>query len=216
LVVGKNSGAGRKYSFNTTKERNSMTKLLNSALPLVLLAGCATLDPYPRLESAIQQHRLDDAQALLKAHPRQISASDALIAAVTVGDVGAVDLFLSRGARLNVRNQEGDTPLTIAAEHSNAIMVEHLVNRGADPAYRDARAKSALDYARTWNHRDFFNERNKKLIAAYLIARESGVAITMTELIKREDAKSRSVWADGEPRGSAPVADISYPLIMRF
>jgi ankyrin repeat protein len=193
-----------------------MKRFLLCSLPLVLAAGCATLDPYPRLQSAIQQRRLDDAQALLKAHPRQISVSDALIAAVTVGDVRAVDLFLARGARLNVRNQESETPLTIAAKQSDAIMVEHLVNRGADASYRDGHAKTALDYAKAWNHRDFFNERNKKLIAQYLLARENRAPVTMAELVKREDAKSRSVWAADDARGGPPIADISYPLIMRF
>jgi ankyrin repeat protein len=126
-------------------------------------------------------------------------------------------LFLSRGARLNVRNTEGETPLTVVARQANAVMVEHLVERGAEPAFRDANGKTALDHAKTWSHREYFNERNKKLIAQYLAAHESGFPTAMAEIAKREADKRRSVWAQEEAtRERAPVADISYPLIMRF
>jgi ankyrin repeat protein len=92
-----------------------MTKLLGLTAFLSLLAGCATFDPYPRLQTAIRAHHIAEAESLLKAHPKQISESDVLIVAAEAGNSQAATRFLAQGASLNVRNAEGETALTLAA-----------------------------------------------------------------------------------------------------
>ena len=47
------------------------------------------------------------------------------------------------------RDQEGRTALFAAAEQGQDRVVKHLLERGADPAIRDAAGKTALDIART-------------------------------------------------------------------
>jgi ankyrin repeat protein len=77
-----------------------------------------------------------------------------------------VDLLLDAGADINAqvigsrthsgtimayvagRDQEGKTALMSAAEGGNAAVVEHLLERGADPMIKDAEGKTALDFAR--------------------------------------------------------------------
>jgi ankyrin repeat protein len=88
------------------------------------------------------------------------------------GDIQAraiktIDLLLDAGANINTqvtgshthtavimayvagRDQEGRTALFAAAEGGRDRVVRHLLERGADPAIRDEKGKTALDYART-------------------------------------------------------------------
>lgn len=87
------------------------------------------------------------------------------------GDIQAhaikvIDLLLEGGAKINARvrnirsrtarltayvynrENEGKTALFAAAEFGWDKVVKHLLDRGADPAVRDAAGKTALDYAR--------------------------------------------------------------------
>ena len=77
-----------------------------------------------------------------------------------------IDLFLDAGANINARvtdshthtakmtayiqgrDHEGQTALFAAAESGWDQVTKHLVDRGADPALRDASGKTPLDYAR--------------------------------------------------------------------
>ena len=78
-----------------------------------------------------------------------------------------IDLLLDAGANINARvtdshtrtaklnayvqgrDHEGQTALFAAAESGWDKVVKHLLDRGADPAARDAAGKTALDYARS-------------------------------------------------------------------
>ncbi len=78
-----------------------------------------------------------------------------------------MDLLLDAGANINARvtdsrtrtakltayiqgrDHEGQTALFAAAESGWDKVVKHLLDRGADPAVRDAAGKTALDYARS-------------------------------------------------------------------
>jgi ankyrin repeat protein len=80
--------------------------------------------------------------------------------------IKSIDLLLDAGANVNARvtdshthtakimayvqgrDQEGRTPLFAAAEAGRDRVVKHLLERGADPAVRDAAGKTALDAAR--------------------------------------------------------------------
>jgi ankyrin repeat protein len=80
--------------------------------------------------------------------------------------IKTIDLLLDAGANINARvtnshthtaklvayvqgrDHEGQTVLFAAAEAGWDRVVKHLLDRGADPAVRDASNKTALDYAR--------------------------------------------------------------------
>ncbi len=86
---------------------------------------------------------------------------------VQVRVIKTIDLLLDAGANINARvtngrtrtgklvayvqgrDHEGQTTLFAAAEAGWDRVVKHLLDRGADPAVRDAVAKTALDYARS-------------------------------------------------------------------
>jgi hypothetical protein len=81
--------------------------------------------------------------------------------------IRVIDLLLAAGADINARivdsrtrtakltayvqgrDHEGKTPLFGAAESGWDKVAQHLLDRGADAAVRDAAGKTALDYART-------------------------------------------------------------------
>lgn len=81
--------------------------------------------------------------------------------------IKTIDLLLDAGANINVRvtdshtrtaklvayvqgrDHEGQTALFAAAELGWDKVVQHLLDRGADPSVRDAAGKTALDYARS-------------------------------------------------------------------
>ena len=80
--------------------------------------------------------------------------------------IQTMDLLLDAGANINARvtnsythtakmiayvqgrDHEGETALFAAAEAGWDKVVQHLLDRGADPTIRDATGKTALDYAR--------------------------------------------------------------------
>lgn len=53
--------------------------------------------------------------------------------------------LLDRGVDVNMQNDEGWTPLMIAAEQDDGPMVQYLLSRGADPAIRNRSGRRALD-----------------------------------------------------------------------
>lgn len=81
--------------------------------------------------------------------------------------IRSIDMLLAVGADINARvtdsrthtatlmayiagrDQEGRTALFAAAENGQDRVVKHLLDRGADPAIRDAAGKTALDIARS-------------------------------------------------------------------
>jgi ankyrin repeat protein len=83
---------------------------------------------------------------------RAIQAIDLLLAASANLHARVTD-SRTRTAKLEAyitgRDNEGQTALFAAAEMGWDKVVQHLLDRGADPAVRDANGKTALDYARS-------------------------------------------------------------------
>lgn len=48
------------------------------------------------------------------------------------GEALVIQYLLGRGAEINARNKEGDTPLMKAVDLGNVAAVHYLVERGAD------------------------------------------------------------------------------------
>src|ERR1700704_1802377 len=85
----------------------------------------------PRLLDAVKSRNAEAVQALLKQHvdvnTPQGDGATALHWAVHFDDLHTTDLLIRAGARVNVANDTGVTPLFLACTNRNAAMVEKLV-----------------------------------------------------------------------------------------
>jgi ankyrin repeat protein len=73
-----------------------------------------------------------------------LAADRALFQATRMNDLNAVRTALERGADVNGRSEDGDTPLMYAAVYSTADCITLLLDRKADPNARDKRGGTAL------------------------------------------------------------------------
>ena len=195
---------------------NNIKPWLCSAILMTLMGGCTTLDPYRSLRNAIHNHAPDQAQALLNAHPRQISATDALIVAAQVGDMAAVELFIAQGAAINQRNAEGEVALTAAARQGNAQMVEHLVKRGADLHQRDGRGTTALDYAKQWSPETVALGDQKEMIVQYLTELATGKQAAMVHIAQAIAERRAHVWDNTDTsEEKIRVVNLYAPIVIR-
>ena len=70
--------------------------------------------------------------------------SNELIAAVKANDASKVQTLLAGGANVNERENDGTTPLMLAAHMGNLPLVDELVKAGADVNAADERGWTAL------------------------------------------------------------------------
>ena len=70
------------------------------------------------------------------------------------GDVIGVKLFLYAGMSPEVKNQDGETPLLLAARNDHASAVRALLDHGADPNAKDKDGKTALKWAQDTHRTD--------------------------------------------------------------
>jgi uncharacterized protein len=77
-----------------------------------------------------------------------------LMFAVKEGHVIVVQQLLDSGANPNVasKNEDGATPLTIAAEHGRLEITKILLNKGADINFQNAHGNTPLMYAAENNY----------------------------------------------------------------
>jgi ankyrin repeat protein len=69
--------------------------------------------------------------------------------AALFGDPAAMTYLISMKARVNATNNRGETPLILAVHRRDLVLVQQLIDAGADPKIADTFAgKSALDYAK--------------------------------------------------------------------
>lgn len=72
------------------------------------------------------------------------TANDALFQAIRAADMPGVRTALARGADVNARSEEGDTPLMYAAAFATSGCMKLLLDARADPNARDKRDGTAL------------------------------------------------------------------------
>ena len=96
----------------------------------------------------------------------QQQVEDDLFSAVKAGDARAIDMRLRRGDDVDARNAEGKTPLHLAAEMGNTLIIEWLITEGqANPNVRDAQGRTPMEVAQAAGHAE---------AAQFLAARGSG------------------------------------------
>ena len=76
------------------------------------------------------------------------------IARQGVSDRDGIDFLRRRGANLETRDANGDTPLIIAVRQNDRVLVRHLLDRGANPFATDAAGHSVLAIADALGHED--------------------------------------------------------------
>jgi len=82
------------------------------------------------------------------ADPNQASQEGtALIGACYKNNLNIALLLLQKGASPNVTGISGMTPLIFAAQNRNKMLVDSLLNKGANKAHKDAMDRTAYDYA---------------------------------------------------------------------
>jgi ankyrin repeat protein len=72
------------------------------------------------------------------------AVNDALFRAIRAADMPGVRVALARGADVNARSEEGDTPLMYAAVYATSDCMKLLLDARADPNARDKRDGTAL------------------------------------------------------------------------
>ena len=70
------------------------------------------------------------------------------------GNIQAMWELLRRGARVNMQNNTGQTALMFASRSGNIATVGLLLKKGGDSSVVDFDKKTALDYAKIFQHKD--------------------------------------------------------------
>jgi ankyrin repeat protein len=73
------------------------------------------------------------------------------------GDVLTIIDTVKRNVSLNIKNQQGQTPLIIAVIYGHQAAVEALIFAGASLSITDATGKTALDYALNYHNKTIRN-----------------------------------------------------------
>ncbi len=112
-------------------------------------------DGHNAMETALVNGRIQVA-TLLAPRNKPIDANALLLVLARHGtrDRFALSFVLQRGANINARGPDGDTPLLIAVRRDDRVFVRHLLDRGADPFVIDAQGKTALAIAEELGHAD--------------------------------------------------------------
>jgi ankyrin repeat protein len=78
----------------------------------------------------------------------------ALIGAARTGHSGTVRDLIASGAKVNVRDEQGNTPLIEAARNGHDDVVRTLLASGADSRVKNSDGKTALMLATQGGHED--------------------------------------------------------------
>ncbi|MGB6063253.1 MAG: ankyrin repeat domain-containing protein [Desulfomonilaceae bacterium] len=141
-----------------------------------------------------------------------------LLDAVANGAVSKVDKLLSRGeVSPDCRDNEGRTPLIIAAEEGNAALVGVLIRHGADLNAVDNDGETASMKAAFDGHLSVvkllaengadLEIRNNEGLTALEIAQEIEASDVVTYLTAQQDASSAHTETSGDPDDDGPTTD---------
>lgn len=90
------------------------------------------------------------------------------------GDMDAVQGFVSKGINVNIKDDNGNTPLIISAGYGHIGTVEYLLSKGADIHIKGANGYTALMYAA---------ERNQDKIVTLLIDKGARIEEKSTDVM---------------------------------
>lgn len=90
----------------------------------------------------------------IAARQRPAGATTPLHVAANAGDIEQIQLLISRGAEVNVKDKFGETPLHIAADKGYKNIAELLIINGANVNASDEDGYTPLLDAILWRHKD--------------------------------------------------------------
>ena len=125
-----------------------------SILVLLLTAGAGASQPPESIVDAVRAGDAAGARTLLDAGRVEVDASEpdgttALHRAVHRDDLGMVELLIGAGADVNLTNDYGVTPLSLACTNGSAAVVARLLDAGADPEVRTEGETALMTAVRT-------------------------------------------------------------------
>ena len=170
-----------------------------AALKKAIAAGADVNHSFPDsdeslLSAAAYQGNSELVQLLLELgadpnYPKTVTPS--LTAAVQSGSMECVQALIQAGAEINVRDEEGSTPLIDASACGQVAIVQELLSNEANPKLKDSDGNSAVFYAADRGHQEVLEllapvsspkERDKARIAAEFSAQNVSAAY-MDEVI---------------------------------
>lgn len=109
-------------------------------------------------------------------YPRSPKGRTALIVACAYyGGVPLCRVLLNAGSDVNAVTKDGVTALMLAASNNKVDVVEYLLSRGANPLFKDAGGKTALDYA----HASQLSEDVKKMMTCCQVGKQETVNVLL-------------------------------------
>ncbi|KAL1515898.1 hypothetical protein AB1Y20_002512 [Prymnesium parvum] len=107
-----------------------------------LLVTAASRGDYARVKEFLDHGALSTA--------RNHNLLTALHWTVTLGHLDIAVLLVERGANVNAKAADGNTPLHMAAREGDAELADFLLGVGADPALLNGQNQTALEVAELW------------------------------------------------------------------
>jgi len=118
------------------------------------------------------------------------------------GEIERVKLLISEGADVNVKNNDGQTPLHYAARKGHKEIVELLLAHGADVNIGADYNRTAAEFAMQSNHRE---------IVQLLVSKGADISPLHFALYMKDETKARSLIEGGDdvsrrtPYGTTPL-----------
>lgn len=129
------------------------TTLNDEVIALLLDAGTVqqlysdSYREHSELILALYYDRADAAEILINHGPDPEALGPALMSAAGSTSESMPILLLNAGADPNYQDEDGETPLFVAASLAHPTNVRILLDAGADPTLRDKKGRTALDVA---------------------------------------------------------------------